>query len=943
MGVFISSSHMVCFTSSFCNLREEQNVISKSKRPKPQEVYLRAGVRKKMPTNGSQHRGTGRDFRRMVNSPYFRSTGNLPSLPENPHSNTSLGLIFPRMERRGLHGRNSTSITSSAFQQDTNSQSLPSSASTITSKSTTISNSSLSSVLGSQVDMLSTLSHAPVTQDVASFVTIMSSVPSSGNDEGVSNAMQSVLTTLPKNNITFPENITFSDDDDDDDHLFSTNAAACLSNIETLRLHSFKIPEKTKKRRKKRGPLPSTTKAKFYHLPDASRIPKFRKLTNGSADPLLLEHINSGYGFPRDCYNFEKKEPCSISLSLGLTEQRFDDRIRQYFPLLPNIYFFHTLDRNKRPKRVNIKCPINIKSLKYNGVIVIASQSLEALPQSTSTPSQASRLNVSPGENSFFYMALSTQTIVAMLKDQTCIYVLLICSALPQSTSTPSQASRLNVSPALPQSTSTPSQASRLNVSPALPQSTSTPSQASRINVSPESRPRICGVCGCTYIENCIRCEQDLEYEESIRADRAADIHNSNYDVESDNENTPLCSEDLRAARVAFLTKNSTASNNTFGNDEVERFFERSGGDIDEPEVDINYIPATSHSEFMENALSKFTAIDKKKKIIIIQRDKSKFWSVLFRQKLNLTTHAPCVRFAGEAGADAGGPLREFLTLSMKNIPLLSTMVFGEEKCLCFDANTESLIDNKYFFLGQLSALSILQNGRGPECFHPAVVRSIYGLNQPATIENVGDYEIKKTLENIQNGDYDSLLEKGISVINRSETELRRLFLSNRIVHQNYSSIHQYISGIKSICPAFTEQRAYQIMEKYFLFSDKEISYDDMVALFNYEDLDECEVGSNRFLEIQDCIVEFELFLSQVDSGEVTRNNLPLRFDQLVEFCTGVDRIPPYGFEKKIDVKFKDVSLPNASTCSLTLTIPTKELSKRMATGIHFGEGFGVV
>lgn len=228
--------------------------------------------------------------------------------------------------------------------------------------------------------MLSTLSHAPVTQDVASFVTIMSSVPSSGNDEGVSNAMQSVLTTLPKNNITFPENITFSDDDDDDDdHLFSTNAAACLSNIETLRLHSFKIPEKTKKRRKKRGPLPSTTKAKFYHLPDASRIPKFRKLTNGSADPLLLEHINSGYGFPRDCYNFEKKEPCSISLSLGLTEQRFDDRIRQYFPLLPNIYFFHTLDRNKRPKRVNIKCPINIKSLKYNGVIVIASQSLEGM------------------------------------------------------------------------------------------------------------------------------------------------------------------------------------------------------------------------------------------------------------------------------------------------------------------------------------------------------------------------------------------------------------------------------------------------------------------------------------------------------------------------------------------------------------------------------------
>lgn len=85
------------------------------------------------------------------------------------------------------------------------------------------------------------------------------------------------------------------------------NATVCLSNIGMLRQHSFTVPEKTKKRRKKRGPLPSTTQAKFYHLPDASHVPKFRKLADGSVDPLLMEHMNSGYGFPRECYNFEKR------------------------------------------------------------------------------------------------------------------------------------------------------------------------------------------------------------------------------------------------------------------------------------------------------------------------------------------------------------------------------------------------------------------------------------------------------------------------------------------------------------------------------------------------------------------------------------------------------------------------------------------------------------
>lgn len=69
----------------------------------------------------------------------------------------------------------------------------------------------------------------------------------------------------------------------------------------------------------------------------------------------------------------------------------------------------------------------------------------------------------------------------------------------------------------------------------------------------------------------------------------------------------------------------------------------------------------------------------------------------------------------------------------------------------------------------------------------------------------------------------------------------------------------------------------------------------------------------------------------------------PFKFDYLVEFCTGVDSLTAYEFKKKIDVKFKEVTLSKASTCALTLTLPTTKLSKNMITAVKFEQGFGVI
>ena len=68
-------------------------------------------------------------------------------------------------------------------------------------------------------------------------------------------------------------------------------------------------------------------------------------------------------------------------------------------------------------------------------------------------------------------------------------------------------------------------------------------------------------------------------------------------------------------------------------------------------------------------------------------------------------------------------------------------------------------------------------------------------------------------------------------------------------------------------------------------------------------------------------------------------------YEQLIFFATATDRIPPYGFEKLIDITFGDVSLPKVSTCALTLTLPNKHKSirEKLVTAIKHGGGFGEI
>ena len=147
--------------------------------------------------------------------------------------------------------------------------------------------------------------------------------------------------------------------------------------------------------------------------------------------------------------------------------------------------------------------------------------------------------------------------------------------------------------------------------------------------------------------------------------------------------------------------------------------------------------------------------------------------------------------------------------------------------------------------------------------------------------------------------------------------------------------------------PKLLEDNSFNLVSKYFQHDEcRKITFDQVISLFQYKQIVEniFDVGSNERMNITNCITEFELFLLQIGSNSICLgDNDILDYEQLIFFATATDRIPPYGFEKLIDVTFEDVSLPKVSTCGLALTLPDKHklIREKLVTAIKHGGGFG--
>ena len=97
------------------------------------------------------------------------------------------------------------------------------------------------------------------------------------------------------------------------------------------------------------------------------------------------------------------------------------------------------------------------------------------------------------------------------------------------------------------------------------------------------------------------------------------------------------------------------------------------------------------------------------------------------------------VTFIGEPGIDAGGLLKEYLTLLMKDMMMNNSLFTGEPECRGILHSMKSLQSRLFFYVGQMIAASILNGGPGPGCMSHAIVDYLtYGLKRVnATIDDV--------------------------------------------------------------------------------------------------------------------------------------------------------------------------------------------------------------
>ena len=198
------------------------------------------------------------------------------------------------------------------------------------------------------------------------------------------------------------------------------------------------------------------------------------------------------------------------------------------------------------------------------------------------------------------------------------------------------------------------------------------------------------------------------------------DTNESNGSIEATRET--MNSRPSRATRVPIRYRHSIGSPSsletpslpntnleTFGNDEVDRFFDTPT--INLPIEQSSASNEESLKEILTNLRESFNGIERAEKKLIVQRDINRFWPVIYRQHFDLSKQSLNVRFAGEAAADLGGPLSEFLTLCMQNFHLIPE-VTGSVSNVYFHVKPQSCIDKRYFFILILFSILITVNDR---------------------------------------------------------------------------------------------------------------------------------------------------------------------------------------------------------------------------------------
>ena len=98
------------------------------------------------------------------------------------------------------------------------------------------------------------------------------------------------------------------------------------------------------------------------------------------------------------------------------------------------------------------------------------------------------------------------------------------------------------------------------------------------------------------------------------------------------------------------------------------------------------------------------------------------------------------------------------------------------------------------------------------------------------------------------------------------------------------------------------------------------------------------DLGSNHHNQVVSAICDFEIVLAGVSNGYYEDITLM----DVLFFVASANKSPPFGLKKDIGIRLDgNVSLPQTSTCSLTLTLSFHDIANKLALALTFGVGFG--
>ena len=170
----------------------------------------------------------------------------------------------------------------------------------------------------------------------------------------------------------------------------------------------------------------------------------------------------------------------------------------------------------------------------------------------------------------------------------------------------------------------------------------------------------------------------------------------------------------------------------------------------------------------------------------------------------------------------------------MINFALAPGLLFESNSNVCFKATPEKVLESRFFTLGQLVGMAIINIGRGPQCINEMVVRAMFKKPYGDKLPEIDDLNLKHCLENIDKKDYNCLYEDDI-VRTVNPEECKCIFTINYLVSSNFVATEQFKQGLETIDAGFLLDENYEYMGCFLIESDDELSLDAFLNLFCFK------------------------------------------------------------------------------------------------------------